>query len=226
VKENYIEIFTDLFSYVIWWSRTCAVRNPSFSETKGRIRSFLEQQLERVNRENLNTENYRQARFAACAWIDELVLQSEWEFRQEWSKDLIQTELYGTTHAGEEFFERLEALHPEQKSVREIYYLCLCLGFRGQYAWEEDLPRLGEIMRHQASLLPEPPLEPGEIQKERLIPSVDLDQSPAFKHPGGGVKGRRLVKAALIGAIGPAVFVILYLVFNRLLNGSLARIVS
>jgi outer membrane protein OmpA-like peptidoglycan-associated protein len=54
---------------------------------------------------------------------------------------------YGTLNAGEEFFRRLENLPPDAREVREIYYLCLSLGFQGTYAFGDGLNQIRELKR-------------------------------------------------------------------------------
>ena len=53
--------------------------------------------------------------------------------------------------------ERLERLRPEQSAVREIFYCCLGLGFRGCYCLgREDELRLAQIRHTQAQRLAHP----------------------------------------------------------------------
>ena len=76
------------------------------------------------------------ARFAAAAYVDEMVLNSNWQAKEDWSSHPLQYELFGTHEAGVEFFRRLEAMRKGRASnqdLLELYYLCLALGFEGQY---------------------------------------------------------------------------------------------
>lgn len=91
------------------------------------------------------------ARFALVAWIDETLGKSDWSGRAQWEASLLQLEQYNTNRAGNEFFQRLAALRPDQNHAREIYFLCLALGFGGQYTGHEA-ERLS-IMQQQYELL-------------------------------------------------------------------------
>ena len=53
--------------------------------------------------------------------------------------------------AGDEFYDHLAALRPEQNHAREVYYLCMALGFEGQYAGREA--ERAEMMRTQFEML-------------------------------------------------------------------------
>jgi outer membrane protein OmpA-like peptidoglycan-associated protein len=52
---------------------------------------------------------------------------------------------YNTFNAGEEFFAHLQNLPPQANDVREIYYLCLSLGFLGQYAFGDGPSEVKKI---------------------------------------------------------------------------------
>ncbi len=96
-------------------------------------------------------EEAEQARFALVAFADEMLSVSDWSQREQWRKESLQVALYRTTKAGDEFYDHLLALRPEQNQAREVYYLCLALGFEGRYAG------LGaqrhELMRQQFEML-------------------------------------------------------------------------
>jgi type VI secretion system protein ImpK len=92
-----------------------------------------------------------EARFALAVWADEVVLRSEWPGREQWAADTLQTRLYRTTRGGNEFFEHLAQLRPEQNDAREVYFLVLALGFEGQYAGQPD--QIRAIVSHQYETL-------------------------------------------------------------------------
>ena len=53
----------------------------------------------------------------------------------------LQGEILGTQIARETFFNYLEDLDDSQDEVREVYYVLLCLGFRGFYGELSQWPR-------------------------------------------------------------------------------------
>ena len=91
------------------------------------------------------------ARFALVAWLDEVVGSAEWPGSEQWNSELLQLQLYRTNRAGNEFYERLAAMRPDQNDAREIYFLCLALGFQGQYAGHEGDRQA--ILRQQYEML-------------------------------------------------------------------------
>jgi type VI secretion system protein ImpK len=84
-------------------------------------------------------EDVRHATFAAVAFLDESVLNSQNPIFAEWLRQPLQSELFGTHTAGEEFFVSLQQLLGRSDSADladlvEIHYLCMLLGFSGRYS--------------------------------------------------------------------------------------------
>lgn len=95
------------------------------------------------------------ALFPVIAYVDEMILTSQWNEKATWQKDSLQRHYFNTTNAGQEFFERLNQLNRqgEDRSIREVYLLCLGLGFKGQYFMPSDRPKLEEIRVFNLDLL-------------------------------------------------------------------------
>jgi len=95
-----------------------------------------------------------EALFAVTAWADEVLLASPWEGAAHWQRHLLQRRYFNVANAGVVFFERLDRLTPEQLPVREVYTLCLGMGFGGRYAYDRNQKVLMNIKRaNLASLL-------------------------------------------------------------------------
>lgn len=109
---------------------------PSAFELKQRFLSLLEQVAEKATRAGLSREDMEDIRYAIVAFIDEQVLQSPWDGKQEWMMEPLQLEYFNETTAGEGFFSRLAVIEsrPERVHVMQVYYLCLVLGFQGVHA--------------------------------------------------------------------------------------------
>jgi type IV/VI secretion system ImpK/VasF family protein len=152
------ELFFQLYAYVLLVEQTVLQREaqPSYEEVRSHIRDLLEQQEAEAKRQGLSEQDAHEARFAFMAWADEILSQLPgWEHQQQWSTHPLQLEYYQTRNAGEEFFERLEQLRGDQQYIREMYYLCLGLGFSGRYYRREDEQQRNRIRREQAPHLPQ-----------------------------------------------------------------------
>src|ERR1700731_169603 len=84
-------------------------------------------------------DDVKLATFAAVAFLDESVLNSQNPIFADWLRKPLQEELFGTHIAGEVCFQNLQPLLGRNDSadladVLEIHYLCLLLGFGGRYS--------------------------------------------------------------------------------------------
>jgi type VI secretion system protein ImpK len=78
-------------------------------------------------------------RYAFCALLDEIVLESKFPLRNEWTRMPLQLRLYSEHLAGEGFFERLRELRAEPVrniEALEVFHTCLLLGFQGRFLLE------------------------------------------------------------------------------------------
>ncbi len=91
--------------------------------------------------------------FAVAAWADESLLALDWHDTIEWQRRLLQKRYFNTASAGVEFFSRLESLNTGQLAVREVYYLCLAMGFAGRYGYDRNQQALEDIKRQNLQLL-------------------------------------------------------------------------
>lgn len=119
-------------------------------------------------------------RYALCAFLDEIVLSSNWNIRQDWAGMPLQMQYFNDFTAGEEFYRKLEALRGSSEPVRrealEVFLLCLGLGFRGKYAGMSGLEELKLLRaRIQAELadgqVAAQPLSP-HWQSEEQLPQL------------------------------------------------------
>ncbi len=96
-----------------------------------------------------------EALFPVVAYIDELILTSKWRERILWQKESLQRIFFNTTNSGFEFYERLNKLNRQgdDRSVREVYLLCLSLGYKGRFYSPQDRPKIEEARGFNLDLL-------------------------------------------------------------------------
>ena len=108
----------------------------------------LFERLETEARANaIDNEKITMAKFALVAFLDETIISSSWNQKEQWLTEPMQIQLFDTFNAGEEFFTHLNTLRQRSsgnKDILEIYYLCLALGFKGKYQLQspENLRRV------------------------------------------------------------------------------------
>jgi type VI secretion system protein ImpK len=168
------DCFMEIIAYVAYMMKTVDAKQPPFDQVKTDIQRMISESEHCVEKEGFSREEYDLARFAVCAWIDETILSSPWNERNRWQGEQLQLVYYKTTDAGELFFDRLNAIGPHQREIREVYYLCLALGFQGQYCNEGDDFLLDQVKTSNLKLLTGssvgiPSLERGELFPEAYV---------------------------------------------------------
>ncbi|WP_027212216.1 DotU family type IV/VI secretion system protein [Burkholderia sp. WSM2232] len=98
------------------------------------LRSLIEAANAAAQRAGFSERDVLDAQFAVAAWIDECAMTLGWAGANAWRASPLQRHYFGTTRAGVEFFQRLDALALDAWPVREVFALVLIAGFKGQFA--------------------------------------------------------------------------------------------
>ncbi len=120
-----------------------------------RILSILERQEQDAVRQggDLGLEIYKRAQYAMAALADEIFLNMDWPGRDAWRQNLVEAKLFGTHRAGEELFERIDALLRDrdtgQAEIARVYLSVLALGFQGKYRGRPDAEQEIEVIRRR-----------------------------------------------------------------------------
>ncbi len=156
-------------------------------------------------------ETVRAARYALAATVDDLVLNTPWGSASQWTRQSMVSTFHKETFGGERFFELLEAMSRDPSrnlEMLELLYLCLALGFEGQY---RVTPRgAAERDTIQSSLYRTIRLRRGDFER---------DLSPHWR----GVESRHKsfhaqVPLWVIGAVTAVLLTLMYVGFSFALN--------
>jgi len=97
------------------------------------------------------------ALYALASLVDECVMYSSWDGRHGWVSQSLQLMHFQDNQAGEHFFEKLQQFCHNPLRYRELiefYYVCLKLGFAGQYRERnKELQALTEQLYQQIKWL-------------------------------------------------------------------------
>jgi type VI secretion system protein ImpK len=85
------------------------------------------------------------ALFAVAAWADEILIGAAWPGAAQWQRRLLQKRYFNVSDAGVAFFTRLNSLSSAQRQVREVYFMCLGMGFTGRYGVDRDRQALDDV---------------------------------------------------------------------------------
>ena len=137
-----VDTFAELFATLLeMFGSSELCHSYDYAHLRERIEALLEAQILDARAQNFDEHYIQMARFAVVAHIDEVVLASQWQERDDWRASLLQKQLFSSTRGGVMFFEKLQALNPfnpAERDVREVYFYCLAMGFKGQYYRPED----------------------------------------------------------------------------------------
>jgi len=164
--------FMELITYVVYFQRTVAAKQPNYEQVKADIIRLITQSENCLKNNLFSREDYDHARFIICAWVDEVILNSAWVQKNRWQKEQLQRIYYHTADAGEEVFERLNTLGLHQREVREVYYFCLALGFTGRYCHKGDEYLLEQLKTSNLKLLMGSSVGLPSLERAELFPEA------------------------------------------------------
>jgi type VI secretion system protein ImpK len=105
-------------------------------ELRKEISATLQNLEKQGKRHGFADEDMKATRYALCALLDETILNSRWEFKDQWAERPLQLEHFGEHMAGERFFDLLERVRQKggrKVDLLEVFCLTLILGFQGKY---------------------------------------------------------------------------------------------
>ena len=210
------DCFMEIIAYTAFVAHSDSAGQPPFEQAKATMQRLIAQSEGHLENNPFSMEDYQLARFAVFAWVDETFMASQWEGRLQWQREQLQRQYYQTADAGELFFERLNSLGPHQRDVREVYYLCLSLGFTGQYCNPGDDFMLEQLRMSNLKLLTGSSTGVPTLEKEQLFPE-------AYPAEGGNAPvakpKRRFSGFVLTCAIAPvALYGLLYVIYAFILS--------
>jgi len=108
-------------------------RYDSFQNTRDKFTLIIEQAVSRAENLNITDRERDDAFYAVTVLIDEKILCSSLNFRDEWRDNLLQYKYFGNSVGGELFFEKLDDLDGIHSEALSVFLFCLLLGFKGKY---------------------------------------------------------------------------------------------
>ena len=111
-------------------------------------------------------------------------MSSGWNEKNRWQAEQLQRVYYQTTDAGELFFDRLNTVGLQQRDVREVYYLCLAMGFTGRHCHAGDDFLLDQLRSSNLKLLSGSSAGLPSLERSELFPE-------AYAAASGAVLPRR-----------------------------------
>lgn len=205
-----VDCFTDVILFTRKFVRgELEINEPD--DVRRELTQLFEQSQKLAESQDMTEDFYLQAKFPVVALVDEMLQCSNWEHKSDWQKHPLQRQYFDTTSAGAEFYDRLNVLNKfgPDRDIREVYALCLGLGFKGKYFRGEDRKAYEGIKAFNLSLL-----LPDEAQR-----NIDSATLFPFAYKGhedsgqNGFKARLNIYPVIIGV--PIIVVISLVIFYQ-----------
>lgn len=141
------ELARPFLATVLLFEEAPPTERPSADQLRDELNRLLEDFRRAALDQKLHQDEVDEARFALCAWADEIVM-ADHDRQSEWFERQLQFATFGVRDGGNQFYTRLEQLRPDFHRARWVYALCLTFGFRGRYGrdGEERKSRLAKAL--------------------------------------------------------------------------------
>ncbi|AMN81319.1 MULTISPECIES: type IVB secretion system protein IcmH/DotU [Pseudomonas] len=130
-----VDVAMPLFGLVIRLRRT-EVYAP-VEQLQGHLTNQIKVMLEELRQHDYSEAELRVFSYVLCVFVDEAVLATPWGSGSIWQAKSLLSTFHQETWGGETFFTlliRLQETPQQYRDVLLLMYLCLCLGFKGQYS--------------------------------------------------------------------------------------------
>jgi len=215
-RRNLADLCTDAFMLIFHIS---GGNDPGHPDQLKKDISLLLQNLDKqAKRAGYADEDIKAARYAVCALIDETILNSRWEFKDQWSDRPLQLEHFGEHMAGERFFDLLDRVRqrlPRKVDLLEVFCIALILGFTGKYKLR-GREELHSLVRDLAAEVVKCRGGSGALSPHARIPDEAVEQ------PKSGIPRWYWIT----GLVSVGTVIILFLVYKLLLHSDVAAAVT
>ena len=218
-----IDCFMELIVHVVLGVRSDSNARPPFETFKNEIDQLLEKSRQLKDKGEFSDRDYNYARLSVCVWIDEAILNSNWEHKGKWQRESLQRRYYNMADGGMEFFERLDQIGHEDRDVREVAYYCLTLGLSGRYVEKGDNVVLDHLKASNLKRLFGSSAGEPTLENRRLFPEAYQKQTAVAPPERRPVRFRAL--PLIIGLLSIGLFFGLMGIYYYLLKMDLEKFV-
>jgi len=209
------DIASECFMLILQLRATSNYGNAGALKTK--VSEMFEAFEHKARNAGFENEKILQAKFALVAFLDESIISSSWEQKDEWLSEPLQLKLFDTFNAGEEFFTNINSFRQRtssNKDVLEIYYICLVLGFKGKYQLQspENLRRVIDDLNME--LHPE------------MFKAIDAISPNAKPKDSFAQSGRSGISVWVYPVAAVIISVLFYFVFSLMISGKADDVVD
>lgn len=173
-----MELCTPVFGYAAVLPRDAGGIQPGYQQFRQEVLNALQRIESEAPQHGIEREDATKAAYALSLFMDEQVGESEWTGKMQWIGEPLSIMKLQDPEGGINFFNILDSLGERQKAVKEVFLVCLSLGFRGKYAEIEDITqqsaRIAEVRQKVLRTIHPSPLE----SRRLLFPEAYTEAIP------------------------------------------------
>ncbi len=155
--------------------------HPDPAGLKEQLTVNVRQFEQRMHTANVPREHIIAARYTICSFLDECAASTPWGSAGTWARDTLLVRFHNEAWGGEKVFHLLSKLAeniPVNRSMLELIYVCVSLGFEGRYrVIDNGRPQLDTLREKLYEMirveLPDrhlsPKWQPAEFSKRKLF---------------------------------------------------------
>ena len=181
--KTLMDLCTPVFGYAAMLPVDPSDAQPGYEAFRNQVLGALNRVQAEAAEQGIEAEDARQACYALSFFLDTQVAQSQWSGKARWSGEPLGIVLQQDPEGGVNFFRRLDAFGDRQKAVKEVFLVCLAMGFRGKYAEQDAATQAAQIADVRQKIVraihPEPLDKQGELFPEAYRPATPIaDEVP------------------------------------------------
>lgn len=161
-----MEICTPVFAYASILPRDAGGMHPSYQQFRQEVLSALQRIESEAEEHGIDRDDATDAVYALCLFLDSEIAASEWTGKLQWANEPLYAVKLQDPEGGENFFKKLDAMGDRRRAAKEIFLVCLAMGYRGKYADLEptqQAARLGEIRQKVLRSIHPNPLDQADV---------------------------------------------------------------
>lgn len=170
-KQSLMDLCTPVLAYSSVLPRDAGGMNPTYAQFRQEVLAALQKIETEAQEFGIDREDAQDAIYALSLFLDEDVATSEWTGKLQWANEPLYAVKLQDPEGGINFFRKLDEMGDRRRAVKEIFLVCLAMGFRGKYAELEpsqQAAKLGEIRQRVLRSIHETPLD----NVEELFPEA------------------------------------------------------
>jgi len=170
-KQSLIDLCTPVLAYSSVLPREAGGMHPTYAQFRQEVLAALQKIETEAPESGIDREDAQDAIYALALFLDEDVATSEWTGKLQWANEPLYAVKLQDPEGGINFFRKLDEMGDRRRAVKEVFLVCLAMGFRGKYAELEpsqQAAKLGEIRQRVLRSIHETPLD----NVEELFPEA------------------------------------------------------